>query len=250
MSKQSTESSGFGHPLTASIAYLSHANQWCTPLFPFSVFLRSSHHAWFCGGVHVTTERVTVPFDKIKLFVGQYVQNGIQPTLSLGLVPDEKIVFSDYAARAAAGQVTRVPAIISNCANEMSALYPYPVDNLTAGPYKPAVLALDVTLWNTGTYPNLNPLRCLGAYHASDLPIAFGTYILLTDLSPTTPFEGADPQGGPQPIGWEPMNVRAPHGGTPIRFSADKVWKTNLAEVQHNMHWAAIYIIAKVEVKQ
>jgi hypothetical protein len=23
-----------------------------------------------------------------------------------------------------------------------------------------------------------------------------------------------------------------------------------LAEVQHNMHWAAIYIIAKVEVKQ
>jgi hypothetical protein len=158
-------------------------------------------------------EHVTVPFDKIKHFVGQYVQNGTQPTLSFGLVPDEKIVFSDYAAGAAAGQVTRIPAIISNCANEMSALYPYPVDNLTAGPYKPAVLALDVTLWvfptanttvlhnalgipvfrsqNTGTYPNLNPLRWLGAYHASDLPIDFGTYCLLTDLSPTTPFEVA-----------------------------------------------------------
>jgi hypothetical protein len=202
---------------------------------------------------------VTVPFDKIKHFVGQHVQNGTQPTLSFGLVPDEKIVFSDYAAGAAAGQVTRIPAIISNCANEMSALYPYPVDNLTAGPYKPAVLALDVMLWvfptanttvlhnalgipvfryqNTGTYPNLNPLRWLGAYHASNLPIDFGTYCLLTALSPTRPFKVAvslamqdhilafvkDPQGGPQPIGWEPMNAHAPHGGTPIRFSADKV---------------------------
>ncbi|KAJ7348485.1 Alpha/Beta hydrolase protein [Mycena albidolilacea] len=199
-----------------------------------------------------------VSFDKIENFVGQYAQNGTQPALSFGLVPDEKIIFSDYAARAAAGQFARVPAIISNCANEMSALYPYPVDNLTVGPYEPAVLALDVAWWvcptanttalrnalgipvfryqNAGTYPNLNPLRWLGAYHASDLPIAFGTYGLLSDLGPTTPFEAAvslamqdhilafvkDPHSGPQRIGWEPMNASAPHGGTLIRFGADK----------------------------
>jgi carboxylesterase type B len=199
-----------------------------------------------------------VPFDKIENFVGQYAQNGTQPPLSFGLVPDEKIIFSDYAARAAAGKVARVPAIISNCANEMSALYPYPVDNLTVGPYEPAVLALDVALWvcptvnttvlrntlgipvfryqNAGTYQNLNPLRWLGAYHASDLPITFGTYGLLTELGPTTPFEVGvslamqdhilafvtDPHGGPQRIGWEPMNASALHGGTLIRFGGDK----------------------------
>ncbi|KAF7353955.1 Alpha/beta-hydrolase [Mycena venus] len=198
-----------------------------------------------------------VPFDSIENFIGQYAQNGTQPALSFGITPDEKIIFSDYAARAAAGKVARVPAILSNCANEMSSLYPYPVDNLTAGPYEPAVLALDISGWvcptanttalrnaldipvfrfqHAGTYPNLNPLKWLGAYHASDLPIAFGTYGLLTDLGHTTAFEVAvsramqdhvfafveDPHHGPQSIGWEPMNASAPHGGTFIRFGAD-----------------------------
>ncbi|KAJ7211115.1 Alpha/Beta hydrolase protein [Mycena rebaudengoi] len=199
-----------------------------------------------------------IPFDKIENFVGQYAQNGTQPALSFGLVADEKIVFSDYAARAAAGKVARVSSIISNCANEMSALVPFPVENLPAGPDEPTVLALDIAFWvcptanttvlrnaldipvfrfqNAGTYPNLNPLSWLGGYHASDLPIAFGTYGLLTDLGPTTHFEVAvslamqdhilafvkDPHRGPQKIGWQPLNASAPHGGTLIRFGADK----------------------------
>ena len=66
------------------------------------------------------------------------------------------------------------------------------------------------------------------------MTIAFGTYGLLTDLGRTTLFEVAvslamqdhilafvkDPHGGPQRIGWEPMNANAPHGGTLIRFGA------------------------------
>ncbi|KAJ7649119.1 Alpha/Beta hydrolase protein [Mycena polygramma] len=198
-----------------------------------------------------------VPFALIENFIGQYGDNATQPALSFSVVLDEKIIFSDYAQRATAGELAKSPAIISNCANEMSSLYTYPVDNLTAGPYEPAVLAEDLSLWvcptanstamrnalgipvfryqHAGTFPNLNPLSWLGAYHASDLPMNFGTYGLLTDLGQTTPFEVAvsramqdhvlafvkDPQNGPQTVGWEPMNQSAPHGGTLIRFGAD-----------------------------
>ncbi|KAJ6541444.1 Alpha/Beta hydrolase protein [Mycena capillaripes] len=160
-----------------------------------------------------------VPFAMIENFIGQYGDNGTQPALS--------------------------------CRRS------HPIDNLTAGPYEPAVLAADLALWvcptanttilrnalgipvfryqNAGTYPNLNPFTWLGAYHASDLSTNFGTYGLLTDLGKTTRFEVAvsramqdhilafikDPQHGPQSIGWQPMNASAPHGGTLIRFGAN-----------------------------
>ncbi|KAJ7764638.1 Alpha/Beta hydrolase protein, partial [Mycena maculata] len=198
-----------------------------------------------------------VPFAAIENFVGQYGDNGTQPALSFTTVPDEKIIFSNYTARAAAGLLTRSPAIVSNCANEEASLYTYPVNNLTVGPYEPAVLAADLATWvcptatttllrhalgipvfryqNAGTYPNLNPFAWLGAYHASDLPTNFGTYGLLTNLGQTTPFEVAvseaiqdhilafvkDPRSGPQSIGWAPLDPSAPNGGTLIRFGAD-----------------------------
>ncbi|KAJ6537626.1 Alpha/Beta hydrolase protein [Mycena capillaripes] len=198
-----------------------------------------------------------VPFAMIENFIGQYGDNGTQPALSFNVVPDEKVIFSDYPARSAAGKVSKSPVIISNCANEMASLYIYPVDNLTVGPYEPAVLAADLSRWvcptanatvmrnalgipvfryqHAGTFPNLNPLHWLGAYHASDLPTNFGTYGLLTDLGQTTPFEVSvslamqdhilafvkDPQHGPQSIGWEPLDASTAHGGTLIRFGAD-----------------------------
>ncbi|KAF7350911.1 Alpha/beta-hydrolase [Mycena sanguinolenta] len=198
-----------------------------------------------------------VPFALIENFIGQYGDNGTQPALTFNVVRDEKIIFFNYTARAAAGKLAKSPAIISNCANEHSSLYAYPVNNLTEGPYEPAVLALDLSIWvcptaattqlrnaldipvfryqHAGTYPNLNPLTWLGAYHASDLPMNFGTYGLLTDLGQTTAFEVAvsvsmqdhilafvkDPHNGPQAIGWEPLNANAPNGGTLLRFGAD-----------------------------
>ncbi|KAJ7432830.1 Alpha/Beta hydrolase protein [Mycena galericulata] len=201
-----------------------------------------------------------VPFTMIENFIGQYGDNDTQPALSFNSVPDETIVFSDYPARAAAGKLSRSPAIISNCANEMASLYTYPVGNLTVGPYEPAVLALDLSdvagpvcptanatfvrnsldipvfrYQNAGTYPNLNPFSWLGAYHASDLPMNFGTYGLLTNLGKTTSFEETvsasmqdrilafvkDPQNGPKSIGWQPMNASAPRGGTLLRFGAE-----------------------------
>ncbi|KAI9742350.1 MAG: hypothetical protein M1818_003883 [Claussenomyces sp. TS43310] len=201
-----------------------------------------------------------VPFAQMENFIGQYGDRGATPALSFIVIPDDRIVFDDYKARAEAGKIARVPAIISTTANEMSSLAPWPVHNLTAGPYQPAVTARDIAVgvcptFNStvyrnrmgagvpvfrfqyaGTFPNLNYFKWLGAYHASDLPITFGTYGLLDGIANTTSFEVEvsrsmqdhilafiqDPYHGPQKtMGWKPLVVSDPNGGDLIRFGAD-----------------------------
>jgi acetylcholinesterase len=76
----------------------------------------------------------------------------------------------------------------------------------------------------------------LGTYHASDIPIAFGTHHLLDGAVNNTNFEAEvsrsfldhilafarDPYHGPQnTMGWQPMNTSDPKGGDLIRFGAD-----------------------------
>ncbi|KAI9689630.1 MAG: hypothetical protein M1820_010151 [Bogoriella megaspora] len=201
-----------------------------------------------------------VPFALIENFIGQYTDKGVTPALSFNVVPDDRIVFADYTARSEAGKIARAPAIISNTANEFSSLVPYPVENLTAGPYQPAVTAGDVafgvcptfnsTVYRNrlgadapvfrfqyaATFPNLNYYKWLGAYHASDIPITFGTYGLLDGIADTTRFEVEvsqsmqdhilafvkDPFHGPQQaMGWKPLVASDSHGGDLIRFGAD-----------------------------
>jgi carboxylesterase type B len=154
---------------------------------------------------------------------------------------------------------SRAPVIISNTANEFSSLVPYPVNNLTAGPYQPAVTARDTigvcltfnsTVYrnrmgaevpvfrfqHAGIFPNLNYYTWLGTYHGSDTPIVFGTYGLLDHIAETTKFEVEvsrsmqdhilafvkDPYHGPQKtMGWKPLVASDPHGGDLIRFGAD-----------------------------
>ncbi|RAL03280.1 alpha/beta-hydrolase [Aspergillus ibericus CBS 121593] len=187
-----------------------------------------------------------IPYAQISNFIGHF-----------SVVPDERLIFSDYSARSAAGKIARRPAIISNCANEYASLITYPVNNLTAGPDPAAVLEGDLTDWmcptanstllrneqnipvyryqNAGQYPNLNPFRWLGAYHASDLPMNFGTYPIQEYLGNSTAFEAEvslamqehilaflkDPLNGPQLLGWEPVNASSQTGGKVLRFGAD-----------------------------
>jgi acetylcholinesterase len=201
-----------------------------------------------------------VPFAQIVNFIGQYGDRGATPALSFNVIQDDRIVFVDYKARSEAGKIARAPVIISTTANEMSSLVPYPVHNLTAGPYQPPVTAADIafgvcpTLNSTvyrnrmgagvpvfrfqyaGTFPNLNHFKWLGAYHGSDLSITFGTYELLDGIAKTTRFEVEvsrsmqdhilafvkDPFHGPQKtMGWKPLVASDPHGGDLIRFGAD-----------------------------
>ncbi|KAI1144983.1 Alpha/Beta hydrolase protein [Nemania diffusa] len=201
-----------------------------------------------------------VPFALIENFVGQYGDRGEAPPLSFSLVPDERIVFSDYVARAEAGLIARAPVIISNTANEFSSLVPYPLGNRTAGPDQQLVTAGDVAFGvcptfnstvyrnrlgadapvfrfqHAGRFPNLNYYEWLGAYHGSDTTISFGTYELLDNVANTTSFEVEvsrsmqdhilafvkDPYHGPQKtMGWNTLVASDPNGGDLIRFGAD-----------------------------
>lgn len=201
-----------------------------------------------------------VPFAQIENFIGQYGDRGETPALSFSLIPDDRIVFTDYVALSEEGKIARAPTIISGTANEFSSLVPWPVDNLTAGPYQPVVTAGDIAfgvcptfnstvyrnrmgdevpvfrLQFAGTFPNLNQFEWLGAYHGSDTPIVFGTYGLLDHVANTTEFEVEvsqsvqdhilafvkDPYSGAQTkLGWQPMVASDPHGGDLIRFGAN-----------------------------
>ncbi|KAJ6448600.1 Alpha/Beta hydrolase protein [Mycena vitilis] len=198
-----------------------------------------------------------VPFAMITNFIGQYNDRGEKPVLDFQGVPDDRTIFSNYTARSEAGQIARVPTLISNTANEFSTLVPWPLDNVTAGPYQPTVTARDIAsgvcpsynstvyrnrigvpvfrFQHAGVFPNLNYYDWLGAYHASDLPIIFGTYDLLDGIANTTSFEvevshamqdhvlafATDPYHGPQKaFGWNPLVASDPHGGDLIRFGA------------------------------
>lgn len=197
-----------------------------------------------------------VPFAQLVNFIGQYGDAGTTPTLYFNRIADDTVVFQNYSVQAAAGKVARKPVLLSVTSNEGSSLVPWPVDNLTAGPYQPPVTAFDVafscSIYNAtvyrnrvdipvfrlqyaGTYPNLNYFKWLGAYHASDLPIIFGTYHLLDGVAKTTNFEVEvsqslqnrvlafiqDPYHGPQKTGWQPMIASDPHGGYLLRMGAD-----------------------------
>jgi acetylcholinesterase len=201
-----------------------------------------------------------VPFAMIENFIGQYGDRGAIPALTFKPIVDDRIVFSDYKARSEAGHIARVPFIISAVANEFSSLVPWPVENLAAGPDQGPITAYDVlgfvcptfnsTVYrnrmgadvpvfrfqHAGTFPNLNQYKWLGAYHASDIPISFGTYHLLDHVANTTQFEVdvsqsmqdhilafvKDPYYGPQnTMGWKPMVASDQYGGDLIRFGAD-----------------------------
>ncbi|KAK3395316.1 Alpha/Beta hydrolase protein [Podospora didyma] len=139
-----------------------------------------------------------VPMAQIQNFVGQYQDNGTRPPLTFKMVPDDRTVFFNYTARTEKGLISRIPALVSTTSNEEASLYRYPASNVTAGPYQPAVDAATVDVFvclarNTtqarkqqgvttyryeyaGNFSNVTPLSWMGAYHASDIPMIFGTY--------------------------------------------------------------------------
>jgi acetylcholinesterase len=199
-----------------------------------------------------------VPVSEIENFVGQYQDNSTtvnprQPAIAFTPIVDEDVVFSNYTERYQAGQVAKRPVILSNTANEYSSLAPYPVNNLTAGPNPQAVLKgtlntvcgisnsslyrneLDISVYRYvygGNFSNINPLWWMGAYHASDLAMMFGTYGIRAGASSQLEIETSaamqdhvlafvkDPVNGPRTVGWMPYDHRD-NGGQMLLFGAD-----------------------------
>jgi len=139
-----------------------------------------------------------VPMSLIQNFVGQYKDNATKPTMTFKPAPDERIVFFNYTTRDLNGHLPSIPALVSTTSNELSTLSRYPLTNITDGPYQPTVDAGTVSVFvclasNTtvlrgkrglttyryeyaGNFSSVTPLGWMGAYHASDIPMVFGTY--------------------------------------------------------------------------
>ncbi|KAJ6528103.1 Alpha/Beta hydrolase protein, partial [Mycena capillaripes] len=108
-------------------------------------------------------------------------------------IPDGRIIFADYRAEYATGDVARVPALIGTNAHELNAIQA----QLPGVPVNPNLDALtNVTFLCTaaetarlrqgqglttfryrydGDFPNISPPEYPGAYHAAELPLLFGT---------------------------------------------------------------------------
>ncbi|KAI0129093.1 Alpha/Beta hydrolase protein [Xylariales sp. AK1849] len=201
-----------------------------------------------------------VPANQIMNFIGQYSDNNTDPGLYFRPVVDERIVFSNYTQRAKAGFISKIPALVSTTANEDASLVAYPVNNLIAGPNHtvvnsvtlsgfvcPAFYARNVRVYNNlttyryqyaGNYTNITPYWWMGAYHASDVPLIFGTY---TRHAGATDIEHqvaetmqdyllayvTDPEEGLRKAGWLPDDSVL--HGTMVRFGAGNTVVTNIS---------------------
>ncbi|KAJ4301918.1 hypothetical protein N0V90_004014 [Kalmusia sp. IMI 367209] len=153
-------------------------------------------------------------------------------SLGFGASADEETIFSNFSSRRARGLVAKLPAIIGTTENEWASLYsPFSaaapnqttLDTLTNSVFScPAAVSsnfragfgLPVYRYRYfGEFPNLNPLPWLGAYHAAEIPVVFGTSSLSGEDTEREKelskwMQGAwaafakDPVGGLEGYGW------------------------------------------------
>ncbi|KAJ7342471.1 para-nitrobenzyl esterase [Mycena albidolilacea] len=138
-------------------------------------------------------------------------------------IPDDRVVFTDYGARYTAGAFARIPAIVGTNEHELNALEPGEdaLGNQTflCTAAKTAQLrdAHGVATFRyryDGNFTDISPPGFSGAYHASELPLLFGTAGKFH--GPSTRYENVvgallqdlwldfarDPQGGLKRAGW------------------------------------------------
>ncbi|KAF4448610.1 alpha beta-hydrolase [Fusarium albosuccineum] len=114
--------------------------------------------------------------------------------LAFGAMADDETIFTNWTERRDRGLVSRLPMLIGSTSNDYSSLYS-PFDGSAPNQTEVGLLTdevfncrariasqarhnLNSSIWRYryyGEWPNLNPLPWLGAYHASDIPMVFGT---------------------------------------------------------------------------
>ncbi|OJJ43170.1 hypothetical protein ASPZODRAFT_1230815 [Penicilliopsis zonata CBS 506.65] len=174
-----------------------------------------------------------IPYQDIEDFLGNYTGG------TLNFVPfvDDKVIFANWSDRYALGALSDRPAIFGSNLLEGNQIVSYPDPPDSAPDFNesryftlhafqcPAALtsqyreALNLTTFRyqyRGNFSDISPRWWEGAYHGSELPLIFGTYV---DFSgPTTPMEvqtsqtlqdlwlafGYDPAQGVKQHGWQP----------------------------------------------
>ncbi|KAH8671739.1 alpha/beta-hydrolase [Xylariales sp. PMI_506] len=144
---------------------------------------------------------------EIEEYLHFYIDNGTTPAISFAPVVDETTVFSDYASRAADGNVSTLPTIIGSNRQDGVPFVTYEPDGVNE------TLAFEVTMeyffcpaWKSatmrvaagapvyryeysGNFTNISPVPWLGSWHSSELPLLFGTDSLYR--GPSTALENA-----------------------------------------------------------
>jgi hypothetical protein len=125
----------------------------------------------------------------------QDIENLLAANITIpAFLPDERVVFSNYTSRYAMGAFARIPAIIGTTQHEFNAIVPdvpgFPfnqtqVDALTNTSFlctatqtsqlRQAHGLATYRFRYDGNFSNISPPEFSGAYHASELPLIFGT---------------------------------------------------------------------------
>lgn len=190
-----------------------------------------------------------VSWEDIEAFVGGYSDNGTMPALGFNPIPDDVVVFSNVSQRYAENKVSQRPAIFSTTKEEGNALVPYKRSGIDEKAAEQVTVnyfvcpAAETSTLRTqaglktyryqysGNFSNVSPLPWMGPYHASDLPMLFGTHQDYTNgQGHSTEFEFAvsekmedfllafmtNPDSGPESIGWPAFD-----SGSMVEFGAD-----------------------------
>ncbi|KAK8124609.1 uncharacterized protein PG998_000368 [Apiospora kogelbergensis] len=173
-----------------------------------------------------------VPAEKLENFVATYEDSGDSPSITFAPMVDEKLVFRNYTERAALGALSTLPALISHNVREGYFIAPYSVDGPdpaiadglsktyfwcpTFKTTKERLAAGRIThrAYYTGNFSNISPRPWFGAWHGSDLPLAFGTHADFRGNSTALEYETShaiqdayvafakDPINGLNELGW------------------------------------------------
>ncbi|KAJ7463991.1 para-nitrobenzyl esterase [Mycena latifolia] len=212
-----------------------------TALFPTAAKTNDTAQAHFaavasqlgCGGACDAAAQVDclrgVPWEAIEALLAA------NASLSFLPVPDERVVFANYTARYAAGALSRVPALIGTNQHEGNAVVAHGLPNkpvnqtaldtgsdvlflCTAAATAALRQAQGLTTYRfryDGNFSNISPPEFPGAYHASELPLIFGTAGEFHGASTAYEDEvsakmqdlwlafGRDPEKGLQAAGWD-----------------------------------------------
>jgi acetylcholinesterase len=195
----------------------------------------------------------------ITSFLKYYSQNATTPSLAFVPIVDNRTLFTDYTARALAGNFSRKPALIGNTANE-GALFVLPynktygpgqdrADQTTVGLFmcptiqtshdRYAAKATTYRYLYAGNFSTISPQWWEGAFHSSDLPMIFGTYGIA--IGPGTEFQkqtsermqdywvafAEDPIHGLSRFGW---NSYRNGSGDGVMFGTDNKISQPIAE--------------------
>lgn len=153
-----------------------------------------------CGGLGAEEELSCmrrVDAFTIQSFVKSYTDSGTSPILTFSPVVDDGTIFDDYLSLANTGEIARLPSLIGSTSQDGVVFVPYSPDGVDTEMadaitssffFCPTYLSARTRIaaktgpvyryLYSGNFTNISPRPWMGAWHAAELPMIFGTHPL------------------------------------------------------------------------